>query len=156
DSLGTLLPRSDEALAARYWSGRAYAAAGNQSTAHERWRAVIAEQPTSYYAMLASRRLEESGWRPETRGDSVPALPAIDSAFARAELLDRLGLDDESRVEYDAIDAAATTPGRTLAIAHAWSVHGQPSRGMRLAQRLVESGQTDARVYRLLYPILDR
>ncbi|HEY5060852.1 MAG TPA: lytic transglycosylase domain-containing protein, partial [Gemmatimonadaceae bacterium] len=32
---------------------------------------------------------------------------------------------------------------------------GQPSRTTRLAQKLIDGGQRDARAYRLLYPILD-
>ena len=36
------------------------------------------------------------------------------------------------------------------------STHGQPSRAIRLAQKLIDAGQRDARAYRLLYPFVDR
>ncbi len=156
DSLVALLPRADDALAARYWSGRAAALAGDESVAHSRWRDVIAQQPTSYYGVLAARRLGESAWMPAEREDDFPSMPSVDSAFARAELLDRLGMDVESKLEYDALESAATTSERMATTAHDFSLRGQPARAMRLAQRLIDAGQRDARTYRLLYPLPDR
>jgi soluble lytic murein transglycosylase len=66
-------------------------------------------------------------------------------------------MDTEARFELDALDeAAGTSPDRVAATAHAFLEHGQPSRAVRLAQRLIDGGQRDARAYRLLYPLLDR
>ncbi|HTE45258.1 MAG TPA: transglycosylase SLT domain-containing protein, partial [Gemmatimonadaceae bacterium] len=157
DSLLAALPRSDESTAARYWSGRAWAAAGSTTRAQAKWREIVEQQPTSYYAPIAARRLEEKPWAPPARADSFPRVAAVDSAFSRAALLERLGMDAEARFEYDALESSASaSPDRLLATAHAFESRGQPWRAMRLAQRLIDSGQRDARAYRLLFPILDR
>jgi soluble lytic murein transglycosylase len=159
DSVFTLLPHSDDATAARYWSGRAWAATGNDTQARARWSEVVAQQPTSYYSAASARRLGRTPWTPPARADSFPTVALVDSAFARAALLERLGMDAEARLEYDAIDAAATATGSTdrlLATAHAFRSSGQPARAMRLAQRLIDGGERDARAYRLLYPVIDR
>jgi soluble lytic murein transglycosylase len=157
DSVVTMLPRSDEATASRYWSGRAWAKAGNETQARARWREIVAQQPISYYAGVAARRLNEKPWLPPARADSFPVIPAVDSAFARATLLERLGMDAEARLEYDAIDAASNASvDRQLATAHAFLANGQASRAMRIAQKLADAGQRDARVFRLLFPLVDR
>ncbi|MEP6491024.1 MAG: transglycosylase SLT domain-containing protein [bacterium] len=157
DSLVAAFPRSDESTAARYWSGRAWAAVGNTPLAQAKWREIVAQQPTSYYAPIAARRLNEKPWAPPARADSFPSVAAVDSAMSRAALLERLGMDAEAKFEYDALEATApVSPDRLLATAHAFESRGQPFRSMRLAQRLLDAGQRDARTYRLLYPILDR
>lgn len=158
DSVSTRMPRSGEAAAARYWSGRAWAEAGNRTLAQQRWRDLIAQQPTSYYAVVAARRLDQSPWAPPAQPDSFPRVPAVDSGMARIALLDRLGMDVEARFEYDALEeaAAAGSADRMVATAHAFLDHDQSSRAIRLAQRMVDLGHRDARAYRLLFPALDR
>jgi len=52
--------------------------------------------------------------------------------------------------------AAAGSPDRSLATARAFLSTGQASRAMRLAQKLIDGGQRDARAYLLLYPVVDR
>jgi soluble lytic murein transglycosylase len=157
DSLHTLAPRSDEATAARYWSGRAWAAAGNHALARKRWQDIVAQQPISYYASTSARRLGEQPWAPLARADSFPRVPAVDSAIARIALLDELGMDAEVRLEVDALeDSAATSIDRMLATANAFREHGEPSRAIRLSRKLVDRGVRDARVYRLAYPVADR
>jgi soluble lytic murein transglycosylase len=156
DSLALRYPRSDELSAARYWSGRAYAAAGDDATARLRWRDAARTTSVSYYATLAARKLGEDPWAPAPRADSFASFAAIDSALARIALLERLGMDTEARFELDAIDDAATaSPERIAATAHAFIEHGQASRAIRLAQKLIDAGQRDARAYRLLYPLVD-
>ena len=157
DSLYVLMPRSDEANAARYWSGRAWAAAGKQGPARIRWQDAVAQQPTSYYAAASARRLGEKPWAPPARADSFVHTAAVDSAVARAELLERLGMEVEARFEYDLLESAAGASPELLATtASILLQHGQPSRTIRLAQKLIDGGQRDARAYRLLFPILDR
>ncbi len=157
DSLVAIAPTSEEAPAARYWSGRAWAAAGDTTTARSRWRSVVSQQPTSYYAGLAAKRLNEAPWSPPASRDSFPHVPAVDSAIARVALLDQLGMDVETRFEYDALEESANrSPNRLLATAHALLEHGQPSRAIRLAQQFADAGHRDGRTYRLLYPVLDR
>lgn len=156
DSLPAVMPRADDALAARYWSGRAWAAAGNDKLAEARWRAVLAQSPNSYYGMLSAARLRVAAWRPPARADSFPTIAAVDSAMARAALLEQLGMDVEARFEYDALEASASgSPDRLIATAHAFLDHDQPTRAIRLAQRAIDGGQRDARSYRLLYPLID-
>jgi soluble lytic murein transglycosylase len=156
DSLVARYPRSDEVSAARYWSGRAYADAGNDSTARARWRDAVGNNTVSYYGTLAAKNLGDKPWAPPARADAFSSFPAIDSALARVALLERLGMDAEAKFELDAIDDAATaSPERIAATAHAFVTHGQPSRAIRLAQKLIEAGQRDARAYRLLYPLVD-
>lgn len=156
DSLASLYPRSEDAAAARYWGGRAYAASGNDSLARMRWRESMG-QNVSYYANRAALRLGQQTWVPPARPDTFARFADIDSALARMAILDRLGMDVEARFELDGLEeSAAASPERLASTAHAFLEHGQSSRAIRLAQKLVESGQRDARAYRLLYPIVDR
>jgi soluble lytic murein transglycosylase len=156
DSLASRYPRSDEVSAAQYWSGRAYAAAGDDATARLRWRDAANTTSVSYYATLAAEKLGQKAWAPPPRADSFASFPAVDAALARIALLQRLGMDTEARFELDAIDDAATaSPERIAATAHAFINHGQASRAIGLAQKLIASGQRDARAYRLLYPLVD-
>lgn len=157
DSVSLEFPAADEALAARYWSGRAHAAIGQKDLARERWREIIAREPLSYYAATSARRLGQRAWAPPARRDSFPRVPAVDSAFARIHLLERLGMETEARFEYDALeDSAAVSTGRLLATAHAFLLNGQPSRAVRLGRKLLERGEKDARAYRLVYPLVDK
>ena len=156
DSLAAQYPRADDAVAARYWAGRAYAAAGDETAARERWRQITG-QGASYYGALASARLRETAWAPAARPDSFAVFADVDSAFARVDLLERLGMDVEAKFELDAIEeAAGAAPERIASTAHAFVAHGQAPRAIRLAQKLVDAGQRDARAYRLLFPIVDR
>lgn len=156
DSLWTLMPRAEDALAARYWSGRAWAAAGDKAQASQRWRDVVAQQPMSYYGFASAARSGEKPWSLPAGSDAVPRVAAVDSAILRASLLTRLGMDTEARFEYEALEeAAAKNPDRALATAHAFATNGQAPRGIRLAQRLADGGQRDARVYRALFPLVD-
>jgi soluble lytic murein transglycosylase len=157
DSLNTINPRSDESLAAMFWSGRAWAEAGNQAVAKDRWQRVMTQQPVSYYAFASAKRLGQRPWSPGGATDSVPHIAAVDSAIARIALLERLGMDVEAKLEYDALDdAAAGSPQRLAATASALIQHGQASRAIRLAQKLVDAGHRDTRSYRLLFPLFDR
>lgn len=157
DSLVVRFPRADDAMAARYWSGRAWAAAGNSSVAAARWREIVRLQPLSYYAFASQRQLSEGSWSPAGPGEAIPHVAAVDHAITRATVLERLGMDVEARFEYDALeDAAAKSPDVAAATAAAFAEHGQVSRAIRIAQRLVDSGRRDARTYRLLFPLLDQ
>jgi soluble lytic murein transglycosylase len=156
DSLSARYAGSDEAIAARYWAGRAYAAAGDKGRAAARWRGAMSDNSVSYYATKAAERLGTTPWVPPARPDSFARFPSLDSAFARVALLDSLGMDTESRFELDAIDDAATTSTEKIAAtARAFVEHGQASRAIRLAQKLVNAGLRDARTYRLLFPVVD-
>jgi soluble lytic murein transglycosylase len=157
DSLVAISPRADDALAARFWAGRAWGQASNKSLADARWKDVMAQSPTSYYSFASAKRLGVPGWTPRDSIKTLPRVAAVDSGVARAALLEQLGMDVEAKFEYDALDdAASASTDRALATATAFVAHGQPSRAIRIAQRLADGGNRDARVYRLLFPVVDR
>jgi soluble lytic murein transglycosylase len=156
DDLARRYPRSDEASAAVYWAGRAWASAGDTAAARARWERAAAGEPGSYYTGLAAHRLGLPAWTPAAARDSFAAIPKADSAVARAALLARLGLGAESRREFEALgQTAEPDPERLLAIAAALRANGQASQGIRLARRALAKGApADARTYRLLYPVV--
>lgn len=160
DSLVMLYPKSSEVTAGRYWSGRAWAAAGNRARADAAWRDVIAREPLSYYAATSAKQLKAAAWSPpggDATGDRFPRVPAVDSAMRRITLLEQLGMDTEARFEYDALEAsAATSADRMLATADALRGHGQTTRAIRLAWKIIDGGTRDARAYRLAYPVIDQ
>ncbi|HET8650179.1 MAG TPA: transglycosylase SLT domain-containing protein, partial [Gemmatimonadales bacterium] len=154
DSLAVLYPRSDDALAARYWGGRAWLAAGDTSGANTRWSEVARRDPRSYYAALSARRLGQAPWAPAAAVDSFQVYPGLDSAMARAALLERVGLDREAEWEYaQIVRDAGDSVERLLATADAFRAHGRASQAITLARRALAHGApADARVYRLIYP----
>lgn len=157
DTLLERYPASEEVLAAGYWSGRAWATLGDSARARERWRAVIAASPLSYYSAAAARRLGQAPWAPPPSTGGIPRLPDIDSAMSRATLLEQVGMATEAQFEYDALDAAAERdPSRVLATGSAYVERGMPWRASRLAWRAMgRVTPGDARLYRLAYPVLD-
>lgn len=155
DSVEVVNARSGEVPAATYWAGRAWARAGDSTRAATRWNQLLARDPLSYYAAQSARRLGEAPWAPSAVADAFPAMPAVDSVFARADLLASLGMDFEARLEYDQAmrDAPAST-ARLLATGAAFRARGETTRAIQLGWKAVARGQLDARSYRLIYPIL--
>lgn len=155
DALAKRYPHSSEALAALYWSGRAWSAAGDSAAARDRWATVEGRSHLSYYSMLASRRLGRPAWVPLAAADSFVAVPEADSALSRAARLDALGMGFEARLEYDYLSRhPGSSSEQILATAAAFRSHGLASRGISLARRALRHGaRADARVYRLLYPV---
>ena len=156
DSLASLYPSSSEANASRYWAGRAWAAAGDSATGLERWRAATARDRDGYYGSRASARLGQKPWVPAPAEDRFVAVPAVDSAIARAALLNQLGMDREAGWELDAVSAIDDSSAeRLLAVANALRSGGHASRGIRMASRARARGAAaDARTWRLLYPVV--
>src|SRR5581483_10118610 len=142
DGLATI-PHAEDAVAAKYWAGRAWAAAGDTGAARIRWRAIIAGEPLSYYAGLAGQRLDGHAPVPTFGADTTPPRvgAATDSALGRAALLTELGMDVEAKFETDRV--ARTTSGTFTDLL---------STGAALARG--DSARTDARVYRLIFPLL--
>jgi soluble lytic murein transglycosylase len=157
DTLVTKHPASSEALAGLYWAGHAWEAAGDSSAAVLRWHRVIRRDPWSYYGLLSARRLGEAQSLPPVP-DSVRTYPSIDSAVSRVDLLRRLGLTREARLEESAlVEAARDSADMTLAVAEGLTGIGNVSRAIRLAWRAVDLGaRMDGRTLRLLYPVLQR
>ena len=155
DTIWRRYPRSSEALAAGYWSARGWAGAGDSARARARWREVVDRDPISYYSMLSARRLGEAPWAPPPRADSFPTVPAVDSVMRRAELLERLGMDLEARLEYERAASPADSSIETLlATANAFRERELSTRAIQLGWRLVRRGENDARAYRLVYPLV--
>ncbi|HEX3274582.1 MAG TPA: transglycosylase SLT domain-containing protein, partial [Gemmatimonadales bacterium] len=156
DELGRRYGRSDEAVASGYWAGRARWAAGDTAGARQHWERLAAGEPGLYYTGLALRRLQRPDWAPAAAPDSFVAIPAMDSAIARAALLARLGLATESRWEYDRLfRQSETSAERLLALADRFRGHGLASQAIQLARRALALGAPgDARTYRLLYPVV--
>lgn len=154
DTIVLLYPRSSDASAARYWSARALATIRDSSGARERWEALLVSDPTSYYAAQGARRLGVPPWAPEAVPDTFARIPDVDAALQRAEMLERLGMDYEARVELEALYASADSSyERVLAIASAFRSRGQMRRAMELGRRAIALGATDARAWRLVYPV---
>jgi soluble lytic murein transglycosylase len=150
-------PSGAEANAARYWAGRAHARLGDTATARARWRTQIERDPLSYYATASAKRLRSGGWRPATGGDTVGAVPHVDSALERIRLLLELGMDVEARLERDAlIEGAGNDRDRLVVTAEALHSAGWAGRGIAIGWRAVNAGARDARGYRLVYPLIHR
>ena len=158
DSIVTRWPNSGEASAARYWSGRTWAATGDTARARARWRETATRDPVSYYGAAAARRLGEEPWAPPAAADSFARIEAVDAAFARIDLLERLGMDVESGLEADRLVAdARESVERMLTTAAGFRDRGDTPRSITLAQQAINRGAPrDARVYRLLYPVVLR
>jgi soluble lytic murein transglycosylase len=143
----------DDALAAGYWAGRAWAMAGDSARARERWRETARREPRSYYAMLSARRLGQRAWAPPD-GARLPDDPVAAAAAARVRALDAVELDDEAGLEREWLtrwaDSSAT---RLLAAAAAFEESGQASPAIRLATRALDRGvPATAPLFRALYP----
>ncbi len=146
--------RSGESNAALYWAGRAWERAGNKEKATARWRELLNRDPMSYYAAQASHRLGETPWAPPQMADAFPQVPVVDSAFRRADILMRLGMETEARLEYEhALHEAGENLPRLLATADAFRDRGLTTRSIQLGWKLIARGERDARTYRLIYPI---
>ena len=103
-------------LKALYWTGRVQEAAGNARAAERLYQRVRRDAPRSYYGMLAARR---AGAPPEEAGEPVVRLPddpreavATDPAFARVDLLRRIGLVELAWEELE--DIAHASVGDTV------------------------------------------
>jgi soluble lytic murein transglycosylase len=155
DSLATLHPRDEEAIAAKYWAGRAYATLGKRAEAESRWKAVIADEPMSYYAMRSARRLDIAPWAAPAGADSAAHVAAVDSAVQRITALRRLGMDVEARFEIDALAARAErVTADAPAVAHALLAVEEPSRALRVALAAIDRGAADRALYRVAYPVV--
>jgi soluble lytic murein transglycosylase len=155
DSLADRYPRSDEALGAMYWAGRAWASEGDSVAAHEHWERVTSRDPLSYYAALSAARLGSQPWTPLPGADSFPVDPVINAVVARAELLKRLGLDQEARWELDRLARSPdSAPDSLQAMANLFRSQRMASKAIQLARRALARGApADARTFRLIYPI---
>jgi soluble lytic murein transglycosylase len=85
----------------------------------------------------------------------VPHVAGVDSALARVAVLDRLGMDVESRFELDALaDRAERTPADAPAIAQGLVSAGEPSRALRVAVKALDGGAGSRPLLRAAYPVV--
>jgi soluble lytic murein transglycosylase len=147
-------PASDAVPAAGYWAGRAREQLGDTVRAREAWAAVAGRDSLSYYAVVSAERLGRPPWAPSPAPDRFIHLPDLDSALARIDALERLGMAAETALERDWLAAQATgSVERMLATSHAFHRTGQPTLAVRLARAALARGApADARTYRLIYP----
>jgi soluble lytic murein transglycosylase len=155
DTLSLHRPRSSETVAGLYWSGRAWDQAGDSTTARARWAAVMTREPTSYYAMLAARRLQRVPWAPSAAPDTLRLDSLMVVALRRAEFLRDLGMETEAQLEYDwLVEGAERSRETALAAAHAFRRYDLASQAIRLGNKALASGAPrDDRLYRVLYPL---
>ncbi len=148
--------RGAEGLAAGYWAGRAWEAAGDRPRAEAAWRTVLAADPLTYYAIASARRLGTDGWRPAPAAEQFLHWPSLDSALTRITDLRDAGMDTEAGWESDwLLSHVGSTAEELLSVADGFRRIGQPSIAVSLARRALKAGApADARTYRLIYPFL--
>lgn len=157
DSVVAQYPSADDALAAGYWSGRAWSARGDTSAANTRWRQLLAKERASYYSVQSAKRLGVPLLADRSLEDKYPVVPDVDAASRRIVLLKDFGMDTEARFEYDRLFRDAPgDPERLVATAHALAGTDQASRSITLGRRAVDEVGPSAQNYRLVYPVLER
>jgi peptidoglycan lytic transglycosylase len=145
-----------DGLAAGYWAGRAFDAAGQRRRAEVLWQSVIARDSMSYYAVVSFRRLGIEPWSPTPAPDRFESYPDLDSLAVRLDLLRSMSMTQEVEWERDWLLAdRRRQPERLLAAADLLRRDGQPSAAVTLARRALSAGaHPDARTYRLIFPLL--
>jgi soluble lytic murein transglycosylase len=85
----------------------------------------------------------------------VPRLAAVDSALARAAVLEELEMGYEARQEYEWLERTSDlSRERLLATAFAFAERGMAARAITLGVRAVNSGVArDTTIDRLIYPV---
>ena len=155
DSLALRYPGSDDALAAIYWSGRAWQERGDTAKSHSRWRTVMSKDEASYYSVLSARRLGAPLLRDSTKSDRYPTIGGVTDAATRAAILEDVGMDTEAKFEYDRLfEEATVTPDRLVATARALAGGEQSARSMALGRRAVSEIGPTLQNYRLVYPLV--
>lgn len=161
DELVQRYPASDDAPAAVYWAGRAFVGAGDTASAVRRWEKNATRDSLSYYGSRSARRLGRAPWTPAPIATDVfTRVPSIDSTIRRAALLERIGLASEAQHEYARLanlNGDSADAEQLLAAANALRRADRASEAITLARRALARGAAaDARVYRLLYPVIHR
>ena len=154
DALAARYPAASDATAAVYWSGRALQRSGDDAAARARWERVLRDDPLSYYAVLAARRLNSPWWAPAP--STTPSTPSSkDSRFAAMDLLAVLGFDPEVVRERDRLAAEASGTGDLISLAEGFEARGRSTNGIALARRALDAGAVgDRRLYQAIYPVV--
>lgn len=157
EAVANQYPKSSDATAARYWAGRAHFALGDTARARAGWRALMADEPSSYYTVLAARRLNAPLSLGDSARDTIPKVQELEDGLRRIALLGDLGMEVEQRHEYNRLFRdASKSPERMIATAHAFAGTPEASRAVALGWRVInEHGRSPLR-YQLVHPILQR
>ena len=157
DSLYAKDSNSTDALASLYWAGRSYSTLGNKTKASQRWRTIIKQEPLSYYAVLAAKRLDTTLVAPDRSPPNYAHIPAVDSAVNRVVGLKDVGMDLEAGFEEDRLFRDALTDQRRMvATAHALAGSDQSSRSISLGRRALDEIGYSPENFRLYFPVLER
>ena len=157
DSLYARDSNSTDALAALYWAGRSYSAAGNKVKANDRWRTIIRNEPLSYYAVMAAKRLDTVLVSPDRSPPNYARIPAVDSAVNRIVGLKDLGMDVEAGFENDRLFRDALKDRRWMvATAHGLAGSDQSSRSIALGKKALDDIGYSPENFRLYFPVLER
>ncbi len=156
DGYRTRYPRGDRGLQATYWAGRAREAAGDVADAEALYREVLQRERDSYYALMASRRLNESFW-PLPLSDSPPAsaeaAARVTGWMREMDLLREAGFPEAaSALADDLVDAVGGDRATRYALAEALADRGYSQRAIRIGITLEGSGPPNVRLLRILYP----
>jgi soluble lytic murein transglycosylase len=175
----TSFPRSDYRPAFLYWSGRAYEALGQASSASARYRVAVIDYGTSYYGRLAATRVRAlpalpastqgagaaAGFRPTSPGPNrspeVTTPPGVPETVAdRVRVLLSLDLYDDA---LDELRYARRAWGESPALraTTAWAYHrqGELRLGINLMKQAyphyltAEGVNLPLEVQRVIYPL---
>ena len=136
-------------LAALYWTGRVREQLGERTEAGRSYREILMEAPRTYYGVLASGRASAvtgSAAAEDTPAADAPAvLPAEplqavagDPAFARVELLRRLGLVEYAVEELEELTPrAAGDPARLYAFSSVFVQEARYHLALRIFRRFL-------------------
>ncbi|HUQ98412.1 MAG TPA: transglycosylase SLT domain-containing protein, partial [Gemmatimonadaceae bacterium] len=157
DSLVARDSSATEALAAMYWAGRSLSALGDQAGAKKRWRAVIATEPLSYYAVTSAKRLDTTLVAVDRSDPDYVRVPSVDSVVSRITKLEDVGMDVESGFENDRLFREALQDStRLVATAHALAGTDQAARSIALGKRALDQFGPTPTNYRLYFPVMER
>ena len=156
DDLAADDPKGPESTAAQYWSGRAWYRAGQRDRGRDRWRDILKNEPTSYYAFASAEKLGEDEWTPFAGARATETPTTRHPVLARALRLESLDLDLEARLEFEHLSSLARGSDSLtiLEVARQLVAADRPYLAIPLAagvaSRAAGSNRVDA--YRALYP----
>lgn len=155
DSLFTSGMGKEEALAGGYWAGRAFFELGDTTRARARWEQLIAQSRLSYYSRLAYRRLGIADSTLAAGNDHVLLSSGLGQARERLNLLAATGLTPELGKELTWLSSRAGDDlSDVLGTASLLREYHRGALAAQLGWRALESGATNARTYRLIFPLL--
>ncbi|MEK7385733.1 MAG: lytic transglycosylase domain-containing protein, partial [candidate division NC10 bacterium] len=127
-------------IPALYWAGRAREQQGDRAGAERLFARVLAEAPRTYYGVLAAARAPAATNAGAKAGVALPAEPsqavAADPAFARVELLRRIGLVEDAFQELEELSQrAAGDPVRLYGLSSAYVKEERYHLALRIFRR---------------------